>query len=1158
MEKAGDTAESESVVQPEVPPQTMATSWELPTELCCRPLALVALTGMDVTYNAVHRAIWDAFSANRRADRVPLAFRVLPGDHEYPKCKTKRQSYEWYIPKGILKTGWMNKQLNMVPAVVVVFFDLDWDEPLWREKQMECATRVEVVRASLQGRSTRVAVVLIQKNAPLPPGEDMVAAERAAALCSACELSAKSLFVLPHTDHLLGYIIRLENAFYELAQNYYHMEARRVKSHKEFLNKTTHQLLFVRHQFKIAFYNEMKQDTHTALKHYKQAYQHLNEVRTHDTNMLEIKTVSGFINYKICRLSFQHNAPLDAIAQFRKHVDLFKNKVGCAELAFEHSSWISKQFQVFGDLFDEAIKLGLTAIQTQHPGFYYQQAANHAITRKELCRKLCDPTAKYPSTDPLELAAKLDFYGQRPWRQGHQSIDPPDAQKEREGILSLQLLELTVDHSWIIIPLLSSAVAQFKKYKSARMKRYLMVQMGEEYYHAKDYGKALTLLTRVLWDYRSERWWALLTAILTCALKCAYLVANVQEYISISLELIGQYTLTSAEEKTRIQMNLIRVMSGDPPEPEPECVPEAVEEAKQLWTSDAIQTVTQPFTIELQNLVPFVECKAGFSLASNPPDKHMVLDVYLSVRCPFPIRFSKLSVLLSNPAYNKHCTLADSRGIANSDAGDAETGDLYLVPGQVKHHQFLLIPTVEDVGRKVEITSVALELGTPGTRSAILHWQGGGGDAATNSSAPRVMSGRRREDQPAEIDWDGLSLYGSISVVPRPPRVQVQLKHKPPALANEFYAVELTVESQEDDEITEVSLHVGLKDGQDTSLESTTHICFDAPTQEDAETFIDKPQPQAPGLSVGSLKTGEKVTRTMYMRCLQVGQRMLSVRVVYNIQVSIGKQASPICCTCVKEEIVPIETVMPVDASIRLKSLLMDALEQIHYDEPFLLLTDISCVSPWSIRISSTELQLTEALRPATGQLESHIHKLQLNKNDRASDCYCLTAPLNKIHQGSVLMGEYSIRWRRADADDSIPYVMTVLSLPEVPIMNLPVMVEMELPAHGRVREPLGITYTLHNRTSTVQEMEVMMEPSEAFMFSGHKQVHFRLLPYGKHILTYNLYPLLSGHMVLPRLHVNMLRYPGTTDQIISKMMPTHVFIMPTGKEAMEEVFAGS
>lgn len=65
------------------------SQWELPPELCCRPMAFVALTGLDVVYNAVHRAIWDAFCANRRADRVPISFKVLPGDHEYPKCRTK-------------------------------------------------------------------------------------------------------------------------------------------------------------------------------------------------------------------------------------------------------------------------------------------------------------------------------------------------------------------------------------------------------------------------------------------------------------------------------------------------------------------------------------------------------------------------------------------------------------------------------------------------------------------------------------------------------------------------------------------------------------------------------------------------------------------------------------------------------------------------------------------------------------------------------------------------------------------------------------------------------------------------------------------------------------------------------------------------------------
>ena len=66
-------------------------SWasELPPELLCRPVGLVVLTGLDITYNAVHKAVWDAFCNNRRTDRVPLHFRALEGDHVYPKAKAK-------------------------------------------------------------------------------------------------------------------------------------------------------------------------------------------------------------------------------------------------------------------------------------------------------------------------------------------------------------------------------------------------------------------------------------------------------------------------------------------------------------------------------------------------------------------------------------------------------------------------------------------------------------------------------------------------------------------------------------------------------------------------------------------------------------------------------------------------------------------------------------------------------------------------------------------------------------------------------------------------------------------------------------------------------------------------------------------------------------
>ena len=58
----------------------------------------------------------------------------------------QRSNYEWYIPRGIFKTAWLEKHLKEIPAVVVLFFDLDWDDPDFKEKQMECAKRLGTLR----------------------------------------------------------------------------------------------------------------------------------------------------------------------------------------------------------------------------------------------------------------------------------------------------------------------------------------------------------------------------------------------------------------------------------------------------------------------------------------------------------------------------------------------------------------------------------------------------------------------------------------------------------------------------------------------------------------------------------------------------------------------------------------------------------------------------------------------------------------------------------------------------------------------------------------------------------------------------------------------------------------------------------------------------
>ncbi len=67
-------------------------SWAsvVPKELSILPLPLVVLTGLDIKHNAVHKEIWDGF--NLRSNQK-FRYKLLDGDHEYPKCKNKVVKY---------------------------------------------------------------------------------------------------------------------------------------------------------------------------------------------------------------------------------------------------------------------------------------------------------------------------------------------------------------------------------------------------------------------------------------------------------------------------------------------------------------------------------------------------------------------------------------------------------------------------------------------------------------------------------------------------------------------------------------------------------------------------------------------------------------------------------------------------------------------------------------------------------------------------------------------------------------------------------------------------------------------------------------------------------------------------------------------------------
>ena len=50
-----------------------------------------------------------------------------------------------------------------------------------------------------------------------------------------------------------------------------------------------------------------------------------------------------------------------------------------------------------------------------------------------------------------------------------------------------------------------------------------------------------------------------------------------------------------------------------------------------------------------------VECKARFTSASVAADMEVEIEVYLQIQCPFPVRFSKVSISLNHQVSQYFC-----------------------------------------------------------------------------------------------------------------------------------------------------------------------------------------------------------------------------------------------------------------------------------------------------------------------------------------------------------------------------------------------------------------------------------------------------------------------------------------------------------------------
>ncbi|PIO76632.1 hypothetical protein TELCIR_01278 [Teladorsagia circumcincta] len=398
-----------------------------------RPQQLIFLTGLDPNNKESHSALVSTFGA------LETNFSFM----EIGELLALLSNPDG----GILRRDWPSKYLERAPALIVLFLDLDWDHSSWNEKKTEAESKCASLRSSA-GHASRLAVVLLQQRSVPTSGDDPLATERAHELCQICHLTPRQLFVVPMLGDLTGYVSKLESAFHELAQGFYQQKLKTIRARSIPNNSPA---LVVRQLFKLAFISELRQDTHTAYRNYRLAYEHCKDhMESWDAvDIFEWRSVVGLLNYKICELCFLHNMAVEAINQMRRHQAVFfagpTGVYPTPQLAnIELQLWNAKQ-----------IVRHSFSLQCWHFAQLFEQAVVNG-----------NPVTKpYPVPDPM--ANNTVFFGQRPWRVGYDGLAPPNVE---EDAVTAILHRLVVNYEGVI-SLLNAAMAQFKKYGCFRMYR---------------------------------------------------------------------------------------------------------------------------------------------------------------------------------------------------------------------------------------------------------------------------------------------------------------------------------------------------------------------------------------------------------------------------------------------------------------------------------------------------------------------------------------------------------------------------------------------------------------------------------------------------------------------------------------------------------------
>lgn len=301
----------------------------------------------------------------------------------------------------------------------------------------------------------------------------------------------------------------------------------------------------------------------------------------------------------------------------------------------------------------------------------------------------------------------------------------------------------------------------------------------------------------MLWDFRIEKWWDLLTDILVKALCCAYLVANVQDYLLLSIEILGSSVTASQDIKKRVYFNLNRLLKKQMPDSEGHLSKEDIETAVKLWKS-TLETDHLAVALDMSSVVSCIDCKAKFLQAKYEVDQKVHVELYVRNSAPYSLTFQRLSVTINTPDYSSEFAV-NSKVINNPN--------LEFRSGEVKRFLIEFTPDPNDVEKEMQIGWVNLFMGNTKTCTIDLKFNGSGNDDSSGVF-PEFMYLKRGRG--SGVDFDAIRPLQTMQVIPRHSRLDVEFKHDAPALLGEWFPVTLNIFNKESFDLENLQVEFSL------------------------------------------------------------------------------------------------------------------------------------------------------------------------------------------------------------------------------------------------------------------------------------------------------------------------------------------------------------